>query len=156
LSSFNKLSENHIGPCSSIVGSLSLYQDYGFSAEKCKSFLTNRLLNSHGDTIYDDQVLVDNDDAVLGFACFETQSGFGRSGYLRLIAIDTKSQGTGAGKLLMDYYISKYLKPYGILALCNSENKSALKFYFDLGFAKVGSIPDYVQKGSTEVILFLK
>jgi hypothetical protein len=66
--------------CGAIVGATPLWQRSGTTAERATHFLESAAAT--GDTI-----LVLDDGGVVGFAWIDRRGAFGRSAYLRMIAV---------------------------------------------------------------------
>ncbi len=129
----------------------SLFQEYGFTFVKALTSLKSALENSQNDLI-----LYGSKGNRAGFAWFVKKGGFGRSGYLRLIAVEPGQQGSGIGQKFMSYFEEKYLAPNGIFLFVTSTNHSARKFYERLGYINLCEMPDYVKKGFTEILYYKK
>ncbi len=89
-----------------------------------------------------------------GFAWFVRRGAFDRSGYLRLIAVDDRFLGRGAGQLLMAELERRHLARGGIVLLAAATNVGAHRFYERLGYRHVGELPDYVKPGLHERIYY--
>lgn len=92
--------------------------------------------------------------SLLGFAWFLKRGAFGRSGYLRLIAVDPEAKTKGVGRALMESLEAAFLAPNGILLLATETNREAHAFYERIGYRKVGALPDYVRPGLTELLFY--
>jgi len=91
-----------------------------------------------------------NQAGLIGFAWVLPRGAFGRFPYLRLLAVDAKAQGSGAGKALLDA-AEEAMKPARQLLLMVSDfNTGAQRFYRRQGYAQVGNCPDFLVDGIAE------
>src|SRR5579885_3882523 len=125
-----------------LIASLPLYQDYGMNNEKAKAFLERALKDPNAEVL-----AAHEGTKIAGVAWFVKNGGFGRSGYLRLIAVAESYQCSGVGRRLIEDLESRHLAPHGIFILVTSTNEHARRFYDKLGYEKVGEIRDFVKKG---------
>lgn len=98
----------------------------------------------------------DEKGKVLGFALFDTRGAFSRSGYLRLIVVDSHARNRGVGESLMKFLENENHNSNGFCLLVTSTNLKAQNFYEKLGFEKVGELKNYVRIGLNEFIYFKK
>lgn len=104
-----------------------------------------------------DVILAVTDDRrqLLGFSWVMPKGAFGRSAYLRLLAIHDDHRRSGLGRALMARCEQLTLSPNGLCLLVTSTNTSARQFYERLGYQQVGLLPSYVKPGIDEC-LYLK
>jgi ribosomal protein S18 acetylase RimI-like enzyme len=140
---------HHVEACAEIVGRLELFQTYMYKPEAARRQLLAALEEGHADLL-----VAEAQGEVAGFAWFVPRGAFDRSGYLRLIAVDDRSAGKGAGRLLMQTLEGKHLSRGGIVLLAAADNPGAHRFYERLGYKHVGVLPDYVAPGLHERIYF--
>ena len=145
-----KMDRRHVELCACIVGRLDLFRQYAFSAETCQRLLLAELERQTTCLL----VAQDENKEVTGFAWFVPRGGLDRSGYLRLIAVDPEVAGLGVGQALLLELERRYLKPAGILVLASEGNAAAHRFYENMGYTQVGSIPEYVQPGLDERLYY--
>ena len=98
----------------------------------------------------------DKKNTVLGFALFDTNGAFSRSGYLRLIVVDSHARNMRVGESLMTFLENENQNSNGFCLLVTSTNLKAQNFYEKLGFEKVGELKNYVRIGLNEFIYFKK
>ena len=135
--------------CAKIVSTTELFRAYGYTGETARKQLETAL--SEGQ----DELWVAKDQGrAVGFAWFIKKGAFARSGYLRLIAVDSSHLKAGIGRTLMTELEKKYLSPNGMFLLVTSTNNAARGFYEKLGYRRVGEIPGYVKAGIDEVIYY--
>jgi len=130
-----------------IVGANAIWRDrYSYSSEKAARDLL--YATSHGD-----YVLGAFDGALLGFAWVLPIGGFGRSPYLRLIAVSPAGQGHGVGAQLLDEAEKHFAHEQRHLFLMVSDfNTRAQAFYAKRGYAQVGNVPGFVLADVAEQI----
>lgn len=148
------ISEELLQKWAEIASNSQEFKPYGLTLEKALPLLRNAQQNPKNTfwTAFTDPG--HPTQSCLGFAWIVEQGAFARSSYLRLIAIDGKSTGQGAGRALLTAIEQEQLKPNGLFLLTTHTNQRARNFYESLGYQKTGEIPDYVVKGCTEIIYF--
>jgi ribosomal protein S18 acetylase RimI-like enzyme len=135
--------------CGAIVGATPLWQRSGLAAEHAATLLGAAA--SGGDTV----LVLEVDGALAGFAWIDRRGAFGRSAYLRMIAIDPARRSTGLGAVLMQAFesIAAGEGSDGFL-MVSDFNTDAQRFYRRLGWTEVGRVPDYVTAGVAEVVMW--
>ena len=135
--------------CGAIVGATPLWQRAGVSAERAATLLTAAV--EAGDTV----LVLDHDGAIDGFAWIDRRGAFGRSSYLRMIAVAPARRGTGLGSQLIEAFeaIAGAEGPDAFL-LVSDFNTDAQRLYRRLGYVEVGRLPEYVMSGVAEVIMW--
>jgi len=89
----------------------------------------------------------------VGFIVFTPQQVFARGGYLRAIGVTSLRRRQGIGKKLMRFAEDATALHSPNFYLCvSSFNRKAQSFYRNLGYQKIGRIPDLLMKGSSELI----
>ncbi len=128
-----------------IVGRNPLWRDrYIYSAEQAARDLL--YATSHGDF-----VIGAFDGDLKGLAWVLPKGAFGRSPYLRLIAVDTSTQSSGTGAALLQAAEKEFAgKAKHFFLLVSDFNDRAQKFYARSGYKKVGELPDFVLPGTAE------
>ncbi|HQV70304.1 MAG TPA: GNAT family N-acetyltransferase [Thermoflexales bacterium] len=101
------------------------------------------------------QILVAQaDGAPVGFVWFIQRGAFHHSGYIRLIGVAESAKGLGAGKALMEAAEQACAAQSADMFLLVSDfNASAQAFYQRMGYAQVGTLPDYVRPGIAELLM---
>ncbi|MCC6809248.1 MAG: GNAT family N-acetyltransferase [Deltaproteobacteria bacterium] len=137
-----ELRELRMNDCQSageIVGQNAIWRDtYHYSAEAAARDLLYGA--SHGD-----YVLGAFDKTLIGFAWILPKGGFGRSPYLRLIAVSPNAQSRGIGAQLLDRAEADFKKTAKHLFLMVSDfNARAQAFYAARGYNRVGNVPGFV------------
>ena len=132
-----------IAACAALVASTPLWQRYGYDAARCAADLGAALARK------DDLHVAVDGAAVLGLAWVLPRGGFGRSPYLKLLAVAESARGLGVGALLL-----RAAEHRGELFLLVSDfNRGARRFYRREGYRRLGALPDYVVPGVTELLL---
>lgn len=88
----------------------------------------------------------------VGFAWYLPNGAFGRSHYLRLLAVDPKHQHIGIGRKLLAFGEEHFLHPHGLCLLVTADNTTARAFYERLNYIHIGTLPNYVREGRDECI----
>lgn len=130
--------------CGAIVDATPLWRRYGLSGAQ----LADRLRETT------EPVLVaDDGGAVVGFAWVQRRGAFGRSAYLRLIAVDPARRGARVGELLLRAFeeVARESGPDAFL-LVSDFNVGAQRFYRREGYEEIGRIADYVLDGVAELL----
>ena len=136
--------------CGAIVGATPLWQRAGLGAERTASLLTAAA--EGGDTVL---VLDGGAGAVLGFAWVHPRGAFGRSSYLRLIAIAPERRSSGLGARLMDAFETIAVAQGGDAFLMVSDfNVDAQRFYRGRGYEEVGRVPGYLAPDVVELLMW--
>jgi ribosomal protein S18 acetylase RimI-like enzyme len=149
------LESRHLDACAAIVGRLQPFVPYGLDARLALRLLSAALTDARADLLVVEATSsAGGEPAVAGFAWFVRRGAFDRSGYLRLIAVDDRFHGNGAGRLLMAELERRHVAQGGIVLLAGAANASAHRFYERLGYQHVGELPDYVKPGLHERIYY--
>lgn len=122
-----------------IVGANAIWRDrYAYTTEAAARDLL--YASSHGD-----YVLGAFEKEILGFAWILPKGAFGRSPYLRLIAVNPRAQSQGVGAQLLEQAEKDFAKSAKHLFLMVSDfNQRAQAFYAARGYEKVGTVPRFV------------
>lgn len=144
-----ELSADDAPACGAIVGATPLWQHTGLGAERAATMLAAAAAG--GDTV----LVLDVDDSVAGFAWIDRRGAFGRSSYLRMIAIDPTRRSAGLGAVLMQAFeaIAATEGPDAFL-MVSDFNTGARRFYRRLGWIEVGGVPGYVQPDVVELVMW--
>lgn len=142
---------NDLTPVYDWIEANPLFAKYGMNREKLHPFLSKAISDPESAVIGAYDV---HEDALRGFAWFMKKGAFGRSGYLRLIAVDPEAKNSGIGRALMNNLEANFLTPNGLFLLATHTNIEAHQFYTRLGYRRVGEILDYVMPGLDEIIFY--
>lgn len=124
-----------------------LWSRYNVTLQSATTRLSNGF--STGATI----LIADLDGQVVGFVWTVEKGAFNRSGYIMLIGVDPDFHQHGVGKALMQVAEEQIFANCNDMFLLVSDfNVQAQKFYTRNGYAHIGSIPNYVINGITELI----
>ena len=99
------MEQQHLEGCANIIDGSSFFSEWGLKGDR----IAQGLLAEMDRGVADLRVLVDVQDHVQGFAWLMPQGAFGRSAYLRLIAISEELRQKGGGRKLMDSLEREYL-----------------------------------------------
>jgi ribosomal protein S18 acetylase RimI-like enzyme len=136
--------------CGAIVGATPLWQRSGLGAERAAALLTTAA--EYGDRVL---VLDDGAAAVLGFAWVHPRGAFGRSSYLRIIAVAPERRSSGLGARLMEAFEAIAATEGGDAFLMVSDfNVEAQRFYRGRGYEEVGRVPGYIMPGVVELLMW--
>jgi GNAT superfamily N-acetyltransferase len=140
------LEARDIAACAKLVAEAPLWRRYGYSAERCAADLTAALA-ARGDVL----LCAELGGEPVGLAWVLPRGTFGRSPYLRLIAVAAAQRGHGLGALLLE---GAEQVGHGELTLLVSDfNADARRFYELHGYREVGALADFVLPGVSERIL---
>lgn len=145
------LTHSNITSAAQIIASIKLFQQYDYNFDRACRHLENAIVDETNDII-----TADEGGVLAGFAWVIKNGVFGRSPYLKLIAVDQKFARKGIGRMLMNTVEDRYLSPNGLFILTTSTNGDARKFYETRGYRDIGELKDFVKDGFTEVIYFLR
>lgn len=137
-----------IEACARIVAGEPLWQRYGQTLPRARGALRRALAPDSG-------VLAVACEAgrVVGFIWFHRTGTFHHSGYVRWVGVAPEARGRGVGRALMRYAEERIFKAGpNVFLLVADFNVSAQAFYEDLGYTRVGAVPDYVVRGVTELL----
>jgi len=135
--------------CGAIVAATPLWQRAGLDGARTATIL--RTAADAGDTI----LVLDDAGAVAGFAWIDRRGAFGRSSYLRMIAVAPDRRSAGLGTLLMDAFETvAATEGADAFLLVSDSNADAQRFYVRRGYAQVGRLADYVVPGVVEILLW--
>lgn len=123
-----------------IVGKNALWRDrYHYTADQAARDLLYG--TSHGDFV----VGAFEGATLVGIAWILPKGAFGRSPYLRMLAVDPEAQSAGAGAALLTHAERNAVKGAKHFFLLVSDfNERAQAFYKRQGYAPVGALPEFV------------
>ncbi len=129
---------------------LPLMQRYGLEAPAARRMLAQALDRQEALITVDTEAA-----AACGFAWIMPTGAFGRSAYLRLIAVrpDVSGRGLGAA-LLTEAERLAASEGRDLFLLVSDFNTGAQAFYLRHGYQQIGAIPAYVLPDVTELIFW--
>lgn len=132
------------------LAELPLLQHYQFTREKAQIALDQGLQQSDILIVCD---LDKEDDRACGLAWLMPRGGFGRSAYLRLLAVQEVhlKQGIGSALLAEAERLAAQFS-LDMMLLVSDFNTDAQRFYRHHGYEQVGAIPGYVLPHVTELL----
>ena len=136
-----------IVPLAQLMAANSLWQRYNVTEASAAQRLQNGL--DQQATI----IVAEVEGEPVGFIWLAERGAFNRSGYIMLIGVRADRQGQGVGRaLLLAAESALFTQVADLFLLVSDFNQAAQAFYQRLGYRQVGSIPDYVVPGITELI----
>jgi GNAT superfamily N-acetyltransferase len=125
-----------------------LMQNYGMTVEKAQRQFTGAL--ERQDCVF---VVDIPGQTACGFAWLLPQGAFGRSPYVRLIAVDNRLTGQGLGAALLDAAEAWAGEVSAdIFLLVSDFNTDAQRFYTRRGYQHIGTISGFVVANVNELI----
>ena len=140
------LEASDIPACARFIAEAPLWRRYGYGAERCAADL-EAALQAHRDVL----ICAELSAEPVGLAWVLPRGTFGRSPYLKLIAIAAPHRGRGFGASLLA--AAEDVGAGDLTLLVSDFNDEARRFYEDHGYREVGALPDFVLSGVTERIL---
>ncbi len=139
------MSATHIPTCTAILSASEPWKRLG------ETFDFNKVL-SRDRQIGTAHVLIVGKE-VAGFVVFSPYPVFARGGYLRAIGVAPLKRRQGFGKVLVRFAEKSTVRFSPNLYLCvSSFNRKAQAFYKNLGYQRIGVIPDLLVRGASEHI----
>ncbi len=139
------LAEHDVTACAALVAAAPLWQRYGYGAERCAADLRAAL--QRDDALF----CADAAGAAVGLAWVLPRGTFGRSPYLKLLAVAENWHGRGTGGRLLA--AAESVGNGELTLLVSDFNAGARRFYRRNGYREVGGLTDFVLPGVTEMIL---
>jgi [ribosomal protein S18]-alanine N-acetyltransferase len=121
--------------------------ELGYSAERCAAILRAGLTETC--------VARAPDNIPWGFLCLQ-RTGFIGQPYIKLLCVAEAARGRGVGRALVEWAEAEAFErgwACNLFLLVSGFNTAARSFYDRMGFVEVGRIPDYLVRGSDEIIL---
>jgi ribosomal protein S18 acetylase RimI-like enzyme len=93
-----------------------------------------------------------NNKTVAGFALLDIRGPF--RGYIHLLGVMPEWRNRGIGAKLIQHVEQRVFREHPNVFLCvSSFNREAQRFYKRMGFKRVGTIPDYIVTGHSELLM---
>lgn len=141
------MKKEDIAECNTIILTSEPWKTLKFTKKEAKASLLDGIKNGKA-------IVAEINKKVIGFIVFYPKGAFPLGGYIKLLGVHENFRGVGIGKELMERaekVIFKHSK--NSFLLVSSFNKHAQKFYYSLGYRKVGKIPDAIIRGYSELIM---
>lgn len=130
-----------------LMAATPLWQRYGVSEASATARLQSGL--DQAATI----LVAEIEGRVAGFLWYVQRGAFQRSGYIMLIGVQPDLRGLGVGEALMQRAEElMFAETNSICLLVSDFNEAAQRFYRQLGYTQVGTLPDYVIPGVDEYL----
>ena len=135
--------------CGEIVARSALWQRYGVDAAQAARQVADAA--QAGEHVH----VAEADGTIVGFAWVTPRGAFGRSDYLRRIAVEEPRRGLGVGSALLAA-VENAARADGrdVVLLVSDFNDRAQRFYRAHGYQQVGTLPRYVLPDVDELILW--
>ena len=132
--------------CARFIAEAPLWKRYGYGADRCAADLA-KALEAKNDVL----ICLEVAAQPVGLAWVLPRGTFGRSPYLKLIAVAANERGNGLGARLLT--AAEEVGAGDLTLLVSDFNSEAQRFYQEHGYREVGALPDFVLPGVTERIL---
>jgi GNAT superfamily N-acetyltransferase len=132
--------------CAQLVAEAPLWKRYGYGADRCAADLT-AALDAGKDALFCLELAAEP----VGVAWVLPRGTFGRSPYLKLIAVAERHRGRGLGASLLA--AAENVGDGELTLLVSDFNGEAQRFYLEHGYREVGALEAFVLPGVTERIL---
>lgn len=140
-----QLQDTH--PCARLMAQLPLWQRYQVSEDQALHLFEEGLRRQAN------IIVAEIDGNLAGFIWYTPRGAFERSGYIRLIGVRADLHSQGVGQALMTHAEAQLFGEVDdIFLLVSDFNEAAHRFYRRHGYTQVGTIPDYVLPGISELI----
>ena len=136
-----------VDACVSLMRGIPLWIEYGVTPERARAIFADAVGGSSAGLVAED------DGRVVGFVVYRLRGTFVHSGYILDVGVAANAQNRGVGNLLMDAAETEILR-HGpnVFLLVSAFNTRAQQFYERRGYQRIGEIPDYIRRGTTEVL----
>lgn len=135
--------------CGDIVGRSALFLRYGVDSTRAARQV------AQGAAAGDRVLVAELSGAVAGFTWVTEKGAFGRSDYLKRIAVDESQRGQGIGAALLQAIEGEArAKARDLFLLVSDFNDGAQRFYRAHGYELVGRLPQYVLADVDELVFW--
>ncbi len=137
-----------VARCAEIIFDSLLWRFYHRTVEDAVASIESAFIPDSRLLVYEES------GGIAGFVILYERGMFCEYGYIRLIGVDAGRRGNGIGAALLSAAEDRLfsLKPWIFLTVTEF-NTDAQRFYFRLGYEKIGEIPDYKRSGIAEYLL---
>ena len=140
-----EIEERDISQCIKIVPQIEPWVTLGATPEKMDAYFRKLLNREEG-------FVALLDEEVVGFITIKR--GFLYGCYIRRLAVKEGYRRKGIGRQIMQFIEDYAFVRHPNVFLCvSSFNTGAQKFYEDLGYQKVGELPNLIMEGHAEYLL---
>lgn len=140
--------KGHAGDCLSCVRHSELWETYFTSRAAAESDIEEMISKKQ---IY---VALDSANECIGFIGVIQNGCFRKFSYLSIIAVTSEYRKKGVGrKLIKKFEEIGFKQADRVFLLVSDFNKKAQLLYRELGYQKVGEIPDLFKRGVSEYVL---
>lgn len=137
----------HLGACEAIVAASDPWKRLNEHIDFWKLLAANRT----GAKAYVSRM----ENRTTGFVVFIPEPVFARGGYLRALGVAAGFRGRGIGKKLLAFAEDRTAERAVHFFLCvSSFNRAGRAFYKKCGYAKAGTLPDFILPGVSEHIFW--
>jgi len=92
------------------------------------------------------------DGDLVGFLILDMRGPF--AGYIQTVCVDAPHRSHGIGRALIRVAEERALRDSPNVFLCvSTTNDRARRLYEELGYVRIGEIPDYLAQGHTEILM---
>ena len=92
------------------------------------------------------------DGELVGFLILDMRGPF--AGYIQTVCVDAPRRSHGIGTALIAVAEKRVARDSPNVFLCvSTTNERARRLYEQLGYARIGEIPDYLARGDTEILM---
>lgn len=143
--------------CAKIACAGKLREAYGFTVEIWRERLNTALHSTEDILFVAEQKGAGDERTILGFFWASSKGAFMSAPYLRFIAVNDQSRGSGVGSALLKQFEQEtaYVGRDFFL-LVSDFNDAAAAFYEKHGYRCIGILTDFVKKGISETIMVKK
>ena len=129
--------------CAQMMAGSDPWLRMGLDVMKCLS-------SFEGD--YREVYLLKSPATIIGFVIIQPKGSF--KGYIQTLCVAEQYRGKKVGSRLLEFAEKQILSYSPNIFICvSSFNVGALRLYERSGFELVGAVPDFIQKGFTELLL---
>jgi ribosomal protein S18 acetylase RimI-like enzyme len=138
------LQRRHLEESAGIMAGSEPWITLGSTRQKARHFFKRHL--SSGECF-----VATKEKAVVGFIVFYPERGFPIGGYIKALGVHKQYRRKGIGAALMRFAERRIFRHWpNVFLLVSDFNAQAQRFYRQLGYSKVGFIPDAVIRGHGE------
>jgi len=142
----SRLQTRYLKETADIMGGSEPWVTLGLTPEKTRMLFKRHL--SSGECF-----VATREKTVMGFVVFYPEKGFPIGGYIKALGVHRHYRRRGIGTALMRFAERRIFRHWpNVFLLVSDFNAQAQRFYRQLGYSKVGFIPDALIRGHGELI----